>query len=343
MTSRLSDGARNTLKTARRFATGVLGYCAGLSPAKTLPITEDLPETPAIREYLRDLLTLSDRPTTPAAEPLLARMNAFPYWYQRIDFPDFGLSTAHAAGYMLEESDRAVRLTHPQLKWAFIRELVLAEIATDANVMELGSNAGFFSFEMARRADHVVAVEGLETYSRQFALCQEILASCPSYGAVAKRLEVVNTDIDFASLWSLEPIKAGRKITHSFTSDVIIHLRFPFLAIHQLLEVTSKSAFLDFELPMSFANISGIARLTVQPQSNYHHFFFSESLIDTYLLRIGVPASSISKFRYWPYHVSFNRQRRDMYRILYRITDASAHIRGPLQSSDDPGHRISHG
>jgi hypothetical protein len=93
------------------------------------------------------------------------KLRSFRSWYQRIDFPEFNLSSTsdhslircdadgvNSLGWRLSSEEAAV--LRPLPKWFYL-EPILPDFK-DKTILEVGSNNGFFSFKFAQRGAKLV-------------------------------------------------------------------------------------------------------------------------------------------------------------------------------------------
>jgi tRNA (mo5U34)-methyltransferase len=104
---------------------------------------------------------------------------------------------------------------YPNIKWNAFRA-VLPERLDGASVLEIGCNAGFYSFEMKRRgAGRVVGIDTDERYLRQAEF-------------IAEQLEL---EVEFRQLSVYDVVQLGEHFDYVLFLGVLYHLRYPMLAL----------------------------------------------------------------------------------------------------------------
>jgi tRNA (mo5U34)-methyltransferase len=104
---------------------------------------------------------------------------------------------------------------YPNIKWNRFRS-VLPERLDGASVLEVGCNAGFYSFEMKKRgAGRVVGIDTDERYLRQAAF-------------MANQLEL---EVEFKQLSVYDVAQLGTHFDYVLFLGVLYHLRYPMLAL----------------------------------------------------------------------------------------------------------------
>ena len=108
---------------------------------------------------------------------------------------------------------------YPRVKWERFAH-VLPEDLTGMSVLDIGCNAGFYSFEMKRRgATRVVAVDSDDRYLDQARFAAEVLGF---------------RDIAFANLDVYQVAEVGQRFDLVLFMGVLYHLRYPLLALDLL-------------------------------------------------------------------------------------------------------------
>jgi tRNA (mo5U34)-methyltransferase len=117
---------------------------------------------------------------------------------------------------------------YPSYKWRAFAHAVPADLQ-GKSVLDIGCNAGFYSFEMKRRgADRVLAVDSDERYLAQARFAAEVL----------------ETDVEFrqASVYDLH--KLGETFDFVIFMGVFYHLRYPLLALDLIREHVARDLLL---------------------------------------------------------------------------------------------------
>ena len=153
-------------------------------------------------------------------------------WYQTIQVGE-GVSTPGETG---EAEQRKLEMMN------------LPEDLSGKSVLDVGCNEGFFSFEAEKRgASRVLAIEKSATAKEKFELIKSILQS---------KVELMFTD-----LLELDPSKLGKFDIVIFLS-VFHHLRYPFMSIDRIFELTGEYAVMEFveAVPVDGSDQSALVR-----------------------------------------------------------------------------------
>jgi SAM-dependent methyltransferase len=289
---------------------GLPDYFDGGSP-RSLPLYSEDQMTTAVKE-LRAQIAADDSPSRRAAiaTPFGRELRRFAPWYQRIDFPEQGLSSTsdHGLTYFDEGSFNTLnkRLTseeacilRPQPKWRYL-EPVFPAVA-GKSVMEIGSANGFFSLKFAERgAAQVTGIEVVRGSCESARWCADALGH--------RNVRFVNTD--FLLDLSLE------RHDIVFLSEVHNHFLLPFLGLLRLVNLSREALVLDTVsdcVPDHGASLSS-GWLTEQKQLIYHVIQFSDGLIVDFLNLVGVPPSRITRYSApdQPWHNVYVIDTRDL-------------------------------
>ena len=104
---------------------------------------------------------------------------------------------------------------YPEIKFESFREAIPADL-TGKSVLDIGCNAGFYSFEMKRRgAARVLGIDTDMHYLRQARFAAEIMGA----------------DVEFRQMAVWEIAKLGEKFDLVIFMGVLYHLRHPLLAL----------------------------------------------------------------------------------------------------------------
>jgi tRNA (mo5U34)-methyltransferase len=146
-----------------------------------------------------------------AAQPEIAELGP---WFHNLHLPD-GTQTApdHPLG------------DFPAFKW---RELApaLPENLARWHALDVGCNAGFYSFELARRGAHVTAIDADEHYLRQAAWARE------RFG--------LQDRVELRRLSVYDLARSGERYDLVLFLGVLYHLRYPLLALDVAAEKTRR-------------------------------------------------------------------------------------------------------
>jgi predicted RNA methylase len=238
-------------------------------------------------------------------EKLRTEIAARAPWYQRIEFPGLDLATTDEAEWRLrdgapdnqvdgvggEEAER----TRPFPKWRHI-EKVLPEVQ-GLEVLEVGSNCGFFSFEFARRgASRVVGLDVAPKWIENAEFCARVLG-----------LEQVSFRCCDFMTYSGEANDAGGGLLGSgdaqivlpndrfdlaFMSTVLDHTFFPFLAIYKMLRIARGWIVIDSPI-LEAKPDQALLRQSYPPDLSHHANVFTSHLLVMTLVRFGIPREDI--------------------------------------------------
>lgn len=213
-------------------------------------------------------------------------------WFQRIDFPDFGISTtSDRAWAMFDEggvntlgrhlTSEEACLLRPWPKWMYLRGL-LPDLR-GKSVMEVGSANGFFPFRFAEQgAARVTGVDVQKRKHESAVWANSILGW--------NNVEFINTDflVDFT-------IPEHDVV---FVSEVINHTLCPMWAVTRLLALARETLIIDtgvfesqlhaMELSTGWNRASGAAQML--------SYQISDGLLVSFLKVLGVRAAEIVKY-----------------------------------------------
>ena len=117
---------------------------------------------------------------------------------------------------------------YPSVKYASFREALPADLS-GKSVLDIGCNAGFYSFEMERRgAVRVLGIDTDERYLRQARFTAEVTGS--------------NVDFRQMAVWQVAQL--GEKFDLVIFMGVLYHLRHPLLALDLIHEHVAKDMLL---------------------------------------------------------------------------------------------------
>lgn len=253
-------------------------------------------------------------------------------WYQRIEFPEFGVTTTDdvenamidaawdnvIGGISVEEAARL----RPTPKFNAIKDKL--PDMTGLDVLEIGSNCGFYSLQFAQRGAKSVlgldvaphwldnarfAAEVLGVRNVRFQLC-DFMAFHP------------DTKEDGAGLLRSEdeavPLPNDR-FDIVFMSTVLDHLFFPLFAIYKMIRIARKAVLIDVPVFGGAAQTEPLLQLSTSPNFAHHGFVGTTAFFVAYIQRLGIAAEQIDVL---PYNDGKN--------VLYRIdtTRKSAQLVG---------------
>jgi tRNA (mo5U34)-methyltransferase len=141
-------------------------------------------------------------------------ISALAPWFHNLHLPD-GSQTA--PGHFLGD--------YPSFKWRRVARAVPEDL-TGWSVLDIGCNAGFYSFELARRGAHVRAVDIDERYLRQ--------------GEWAARKFGLGDRVEFCKGHVLDLLDSQHTYDLVWFTGVFYHLRYPVLALDLVRAVTGR-------------------------------------------------------------------------------------------------------
>ncbi|MGK2910135.1 MAG: TIGR04290 family methyltransferase [Sphingobium sp.] len=143
-------------------------------------------------------------PVAKPADDLQSAVDALAPWFQNIDLGDVQTAPDHFLG------------DYPAFKFARFADALPKDLA-GKSVLDIGCNAGFYSFEMKRRG--AAEVLGIDTDPRYLAQA-ELVADTLGYG-----------DVTFRNLSVYDVARIGRRFDLVIFMGVFYHLRHPLLAL----------------------------------------------------------------------------------------------------------------
>jgi tRNA (mo5U34)-methyltransferase len=183
-------------------------------------------------------------------EEILAALKRLEPWFHRIDLGS-GI-------YTKTESVMGEPIDHPLGPWQTIQKLLPPDLR-GKTVLDVGCNAGFYSFEAKRRgADRVLGVDGQRQHVRQGLFVRKVLG----------------LDVEFRRLnvYELSPRKVGG-FDITLALGLLYHLKHPILALENLYRVTKALLVIETAImpanqaPASFAYSFGAAESILHPLS----------------------------------------------------------------------------
>jgi tRNA (mo5U34)-methyltransferase len=150
-------------------------------------------------------------------EEIQAELKRLEPWFHRIDLGD-GL-------YTKTESVMGEPVDHPLGPWQTIQQLIPNDLS-GKTVLDVGCNAGFYSFEAKRRgAARVLGVDGQRQHVRQGLLVRKVLG----------------LDVEFRRLnvYELSARNVG-EFDITLALGLLYHLKHPILALENLYQVTKE-------------------------------------------------------------------------------------------------------
>ncbi len=236
-------------------------------------------------------------------------------WYQCITFPEYGLTTTDdPANAMLDAAwdnkigeitlEEAARL-RPVPKWNCIESLI--PDVNDLDILEIGCNCGFFSFEFASQGAKSVLgldvapkwLENAEWVRSVFGLSNVSFQNCDfmRYAGPGRAASGLLSNQDGGI-----PLPNGL-FDMVFTSTVLDHLFFPLFSIYKMLRISRHWVVIDVPAAQATVGDESVARLEIARDNSHHGFTFTSTFLTRYMARLGVPADAIQVH---PYNESRN-------------------------------------
>ncbi len=221
-------------------------------------------------------------------EWLAAEIKSRAPWYQRIEFPEYGLSTTDDPSCLvsdhawdnwfpgMEPSDAPRLRPYPK----FHRLQHLLPDVSGKTVLDVGCSCGFFALEFARRGAR--AVTGIDVDGRNVARAQ-FAAFILKLGNV----EFLTADVGVYA--TAHDVVWGASLQE--------HFFFPFYYFARMLCLARELFLLETHQYMADDDQT-VARLDVAPTSNAlgsHAFHLSRKMYLDYLSMLGVPASAVEE------------------------------------------------
>ena len=183
-------------------------------------------------------------------EEILSGIEKLRPWFHCIDL----------GGGLLTKTETAVGepVEHPRPTWEFVRRH-LPEDLSGRSLLDVGCNAGFYSFEAHRRgASRVLGVDAQRHLVRQARFCARALGAGPG------------VEFEKMSVYDLDPRVSGQ-FDVTLALGLVYHLKHLVLALERLFTVTRELLVLESAVfppqksPGSFAHPVGGMRPTLHP------------------------------------------------------------------------------
>ena len=260
--------------------------------------------------YSQQNTTSHSRVPATSREKLRTEIAARAPWYQRIEFPGLDLATTDEVdwrfrdgapdnqvdGLAAEEAER----TRPFPKWRHI-EKVLPDVR-GLEILEIGSNCGFFSFEFARRgASRVVGLDVAPTWVENAEFCAHTLGHeqvsfrcCDFMTYTGKTPEEEGEGAGAGLLGNTDEQIAlpNDCFDLAFMSTVLDHTFFPFLAIYKMLRIARGWIVIDSPILKSKSD-QALLQQSYPADLSHHANVFTQRLLVMTLVRFGIPREDI--------------------------------------------------
>ena len=187
------------------------------------PAPADAPWVDELQILTREIMATPEvePPNAPSREEAMRIVASFPYWYQRI-YVGNGIYTHPAGGPLLHE-----------LVWRRLSAAVPQDLR-GASVLDVGSNAGYFSIQMKRRnAGRVLGLEPLDEYLRQAKWCRDV------WGLDIEYQQVNAEDLDRI---------AGQQFDLVVFTGILYHLKHPLLALERVGRLCRDAVLIETEV-----------------------------------------------------------------------------------------------
>ncbi len=161
-------------------------------------------------------MTVSLDVSAAGREELERRITELGPWFHNMRLGDVSTAPEHFLG------------DYPQVKYERFRDALPRDLS-GCSVLDIGCNAGFYSFEMKRRgASRVLGIDTDEHYLRQARFAAE----------------VSGMDVEFRKLPVWDVASLGERFDVVIFMGVLYHLRHPLLALDLIHEHVAKDLFL---------------------------------------------------------------------------------------------------
>ncbi len=240
-------------------------------------------------------------------EQLIASIERLKPWYQRIDFPEFGISTTDKESWALIDkspdnlfpgmTSKDASIMRPVSKWNYIKEFL--PIIKNKKNLEVGCNCGFFSYEFAKLGAN-------EVYGLDLHITPNALFARKMLGLQNK---VFFIEGDFLTInHPYSPLIQDRSSKENilpdvdivFVASVLTHVGYPFLAMHKMLHVANEFLIID---EIAIGALDGkdlpVAFFVWNEDDPCHSFGFSISMFRKFFMRLGVPEKNM-EFNLYP-------------------------------------------
>ena len=188
------------------------------------------------------------RKQTMTREEILSELMRLEPWFHRIDL-------GHGV-YTKTESVMGEPIDHPRGPWQTIQTLLPPDLS-GKTLLDVGCNAGFYSFEAKRRgAQRVLGVDGQRQHVRQGLFVRKVLG-----------LEV---EFRRLNVYELSPRNVGQ-FDITLALGLLYHLKHPILALENLYRVTKELLVIETAImpanqtPASSTYAFGAAEVTLHP------------------------------------------------------------------------------
>lgn len=245
--------------------------------------------------------------------PIAERIDSFAgQWFQRIDFPEHGISTTSQPSWGVHDeggvntlgrhlTSEEACLLRPWPKWLYVKPL-LPDLH-GKSIMEVGSNNGFFPIRFAELG--AARVTGIEVQKRKH-------ETAVWANSVLGFQNISFRHSDFLVDLSIEP--------HDiiFVSEVVNHMLCPLWALTRLVSLAKELLILDTGVFESQEHSLELSTGWTRDGKNlrFLSFHISDGLLCSYLKLLGIRSDEIVKY-----------VEKGAEHILYRIDTRGLHER----------------
>ena len=167
----------------------------------------------------------------PAEEDVCAKVAELGPWFHNLTLRGISTAPNHFLG------------DYPRVKWQEFRDAVPRDL-TGMTVLDIGCNAGFYSFEMeSRGAERVVGIDWDEHYLEQARFAAKVLGSRVSFEQL--------------SVWQVAELQ--EKFDLVLFMGVLYHLRHPLLALDLIHEHVAKDLLLFQSMQRGSKSVTELA------------------------------------------------------------------------------------
>ena len=164
---------------------------------------------------MKPMITENAQPADPPMADLRGQIEALGPWFHNLHLPG-GVQTV---------PDHFLGGDFPRFKWLQIADALPADLS-GWKVLDVGCNAGFYSFELARRGASVLAIDSDEHYLAQARWAAGLLQ--------------MERRVEFQHMGVYEIARCAQQFDLVWFMGVFYHLRYPLLALDLLAQRTRR-------------------------------------------------------------------------------------------------------
>jgi len=245
-------------------------------------------------------------------EQIIAGIKSRAPWYQCIEFPKFGITTADDISNILADKawdnkigdltiEEATRL-RPIPKWEAVNKFL--PDFRGKEVLEIGCNCGFWSFKFSDLgAKEVLGLDVSPHWLANAQWCKEVLG----------KNNVNFMNVDFMTFNGtrlgnspgllrdeIEQIDIpNNQYDIVFMSTVLDHLFFPLFSIYKMIRMAREYVIIDVpQLKKQTGVDDKFMKMGIPADASHHGFTFTKELLTAYFTRLGVPKEAVEVLEY---------------------------------------------